>query len=111
MTINLSATLPAPGQISLDPASTKAGSPMPASAVPQWLTTLLRDLPKPTEYQFAAEYSRAIVDYCLETWRVASSAEPPTVEEASAEFRSATKAATDLSHRQVDQLCKRTFGV
>jgi hypothetical protein len=111
MTVNSSAALPAPGQVSLDPASGKAGGPMPADAVPQWLTTLLRDLPKPTEYQFAAEYSRAIVDYCLEQWRVATSAEPQSVEEAGAEFRSALKAATDLSHRQVDQLCNRTFGV
>jgi hypothetical protein len=74
------------------------------------LTALLRDVPKPSEYRFAAEYTRAIVDFCLERWRVASSAEAPSAEEAGAEFRSAMIAANDLSLRQVDQLCDRTFG-
>ena len=109
MTTNSSTTLRAPGQVSLVPASRKAGHPIPVSAVPEWLTTLLRDPPKPSEYRLASEYTRAIVDFCLERWRVASSAEAPSAEEAGAEFRSAMIAANDLSHRQVDQLCNRTF--
>lgn len=103
-------TLRVPGQVSLVPAGRKAGSPIPVSAVPEWLTTLLQDLPKPSEYRFAAEYTRAIVDFCLERWRVASCAEAPSAEEAGAEFRSAMTAANDLSLLQVDQLCNRTFG-
>jgi hypothetical protein len=66
-------------------------------------------MPKPSEYRLAADYTRAIADFCLERWRVASSAEAPSVEQAGAEFRSAMIAANDLSHRQVDQLCDRTF--
>jgi hypothetical protein len=110
MTANSSTTLRAPGQVSLVPVSRKAGGPIPVSAVPEWLTALLRDVPKPSEYRFAAEYTRAIVDFCLERWRVASSAEAPSAAEAGAEFRSVMIAANDLSHRQVDQLCHRTFG-
>jgi len=72
---------------------------------------LLRDLPKPAEYQFTADYSRAVVDYCLEKWLAASSARPPSVEEAGTEFRNAMIAAKDLSKSQVDQLCSRTFGM
>jgi hypothetical protein len=103
-------TLVIPGQISLLPTSEKSGSPIPVSAVPEWLAALLRDLPKPSEYRLAAEYTRAIVDFCLERWRVASSAEAPSTEEAGAEFRGAMTAANDLSLRQVGQLCDRTFG-
>lgn len=110
MTTNSSTTLRFPSQVSLVPASRKPGSPIPVSAVPEWLTDLLRDLPKPSEYRLAAEYTRAVVDFCLERWRVASSAEAPSVEDAGGEFRSAMSAANDLSHRQVDQLCNRTFG-
>jgi hypothetical protein len=97
------------GQISLLPAGRKAGQPIPGSAVPEWLATLLRDLPKPGEYRLAAEYTRAIAEFCLERWRVASSAGAPSVEEAGAAFRSTMIAANDLSQRQVDQLCSRTF--
>jgi hypothetical protein len=111
MTINSSATFRANGQVSLDPASRNAGGPIPVAGVPQWLTTLLQDLPKPTEFQFAAEYSRAIVDYCLEKWQAGISAELPSVEEAGMEFRTAMVAAGDLSHLQVDQMCNRTFGL
>jgi hypothetical protein len=114
MTINLnsSTAFRTPSQVSLDPAGReKASGPISVSTVPQWLAALLLDLPKPTEYQFAAEYSRAVVDYCLERWRAASSAELPSVEQASAEFRNAVTAENDLSLRQVDQLCSRTFGV
>lgn len=110
MTTNSSTTLRAPGHVSLVPAGRKAGSPIPVSAVPEWLTALLQDLPKPGEYRFAAEYTRAVVDFCLESWRVASRAEAPSAEEAGAEFRSALIATNDLSLRQVDQLCNRTFG-
>jgi hypothetical protein len=109
MTTNSSATLRAPRQVSLVPASRKAGHPIPVSDVPEWLTGLLRDLPKPGEYRLAAEYTRAIVDFCLDRWRVASSAEAPSAEEAGGQFRSAMLAANDLSHRQVDQVCSRTF--
>jgi hypothetical protein len=111
MTTNTSTAFRAPGQVSLALASGKAGSPIPISAVPQWLTALLQDLPKPGEYTFTAEYTRAIVDYCLEKWRDASCADAPSVEQAGAEFRDAMTAADDLSHHQVDQLCNRTFGV
>ncbi len=95
---------------SLVPARRKAGNPIPVSAVPEWLTALLRDLPKPSEYRFAAEYTRAIADFCLERWLLASSAEAPSAEEAGAQFHGAMIAANDLSHRQVDQMCDRTFG-
>lgn len=84
---------------------------MPAASVYQWLTSLLRDLPKPAEYQFRADYSRAVVDYCLDRWLAANSATPPSVEEAAMAFRDAWLTAKDLSERQVDQLCNRTFGM
>jgi hypothetical protein len=77
--------------------------------VPEWLSALLRDLPKPSEYRLAADYVRAVADFCLERWRVASAAGEPSAEEAGAEFRGAMTAANDLSRRQVDQLCNRTF--
>jgi len=81
--------------------------------VHQWLTTLLQDLPKPAEYQFTADYSRAVADYCLDRWLAASSpsAGPPSVAEAGTEFRNTLIAAKDLSEHQVDQLCNRTFGM
>jgi hypothetical protein len=110
MTTNSSITSRASRPISLVPASRKAGYPIPVSAVPEWLMALLRDLPKPSEYRLGAEYTRAIVEFCLERWRVASSADAPSAEEAGGKFRSAMSAANDLSHRQVDQLCDRTFG-
>jgi hypothetical protein len=111
MTTNSTTAFRAPGQVTLVPASPKVGSPIPISAVPQWLTALLQDLPKPGDHTFAAEHTRAIVDYCLEKWRDASCADTPSVEEAGAEFREAMLDADDLSHHQVDQLCSRTFGV
>jgi hypothetical protein len=83
---------------------------IPASSAHQWLTSLLRDLPKPAEYQFRADYSRAVVDYCLERWLTANSARPPSVEEAGLAFRNAWITARHLSEGQVDQLCNRTFG-
>jgi hypothetical protein len=110
MTTNLSTTLGVPGQISFVPVSAKAGGPIPVSAVPEWLATLLQDLPKPSEYRLGAEYTRAVVDFCLERWRIATGAPAPSAEEAGAEFRGAMTVAGDLSHRQVDQLCNRTFG-
>src|SRR6185295_2271431 len=110
MTTNLSTTWYTPGQLTLVPAGRKAGDPIPVADVPEWLATLLRDLPKPSEYRLAAEYNRAVVDFCLERWRVGRSAEAPSVEEAGGEFRDSMTAANDLSHRQVDQMCDRTFG-
>lgn len=110
MTANSSTTLRVPGELSLAPAERKVGDPIPVSAVPEWLSVLLRDLPKPGEFRFAAEYTRAIVEFCLGRWQVATGAEIPSAEEAGAEFRGAMLAAADLSHRQVDQLCDRTFG-
>jgi hypothetical protein len=83
---------------------------IPASSAHQWLTSLLRDLPKPAEYQFRADYSRAVVDYCLDRWLTVNSARPPSVEEAGLAFRNAWITAKDLSEGQVDQLCNRTFG-
>jgi hypothetical protein len=100
----------APGEISLVPAVRKSGSPIPVSAVPEWLAALLTDLPKSSEYRLAADYTRAVVEFCLERWRVESAAAAPSAEEAGAEFRSTMIATNDLSFRQVDQLCNRTFG-
>jgi hypothetical protein len=111
MTTNSSTTFYAPGQVSLVPASWKAGGPIPVAAVPEWLTTVLQDLPKSNEYRLTAEHIRAIVDYCLEKWLAAGGAELPSAEEAGAEFRDTMTAAQDLSPRQIDQLCNRTFGV
>ena len=105
-----STTLYAPGEVSLVPASRKTGSPIPVSAVPEWLAALLRDLPKSSEYRFSAEYTRAVVEFCLERWRVESSAVAPSVEQAGAEFRATMIATNDLSLLQVDQVCNRTFG-
>src|SRR3954463_9457544 len=65
-TTNLSTTWYAPGQVSLVPAGRKDSSPVPVADVPEWLAALLRDLPKPSEYRLAAEYNRAVVDFCLE---------------------------------------------
>lgn len=110
MTTNSTTTLRAPAQVTFVPVGRKAGDPIPVSAVPEWLTALLQDLPKPSEHRFAAEYTRAVVDFCLERWRVATAAEAPSAEEAGAQFRSAMIATNDLSLRQVDQLCDRTFG-
>jgi hypothetical protein len=110
MTMNSSAAFRGPGEAPLDPADRRARGPIPVSGVRQWLTTLLQDLPKPDEYQLTADYSRAVVDYCLEKWLATSSAGLPTVTEAVTEFRKAMLAARDLSERQVDQLCNRTFG-
>jgi hypothetical protein len=98
------------GQVTLVPVGRKTGGPMPVSAVPEWLTSLLRDVPKSSEYQSAAEYTRAIVEFCLERWQVATAADAPSAEQAGAEFRSAMTATNDLSFHQVDQLCNRTFG-
>ncbi|MFI0482834.1 hypothetical protein [Actinomadura sp. 9N215] len=86
---------------------------IPVSGVHQWLTTLLRDLPKPTEYRYTADYTRAVVGYCLEKWLAArpGDAAAPSVEEAGARFRDAMLAAKDLSEDQVDQVCDRTFGM
>jgi hypothetical protein len=86
-------------------------SSTPVSGVHQWLTTLLRDLPKPTEYQYTADYTRAVVDYCLDKWLAAHAGAVPTVEEAGATFREAMLAAEDLSELQVEQVCNRTFGL
>jgi hypothetical protein len=95
----------------ITPVTAPARSPMPVSGVQQWLMTLLQDLPKPAEYQFTADYSRAVVDYCLEKWLAASSAPPPSVGEAATEFRQTMVASGDLSELQVDQLCHRTFSM
>lgn len=111
MTINSPAVFPVSGAISPDPASGKAQGPIPVSGVHQWLTTLLEDLPKPAEYRFSADYSRAVVDYCLEKWLAATSAPAPCVGEAITEFRQSMIAAKDLSELQVDQLCNRTLGL
>lgn len=105
-----STILCAPGEVSLVTVDGKAGAPIPVSAVPEWLAALLRDLPKASEYRLTAEYVRAVVEFCLERWRIATSAGVPSVAEAAAEFRDVTIAANDLSLRQVDQLCDRTFG-
>ncbi|MEV4318098.1 hypothetical protein [Actinocrispum sp. NPDC049592] len=110
MTTTSSTALFAPGPVSLVAAGRRPGQPIPVSDVPEWLAALVRDLPKPSEYRLAAEYVRAVVDFCLERWRVASSSEAPSVEEAAHRFRGSMTAANDLSHRQVDQLCHRTFG-
>jgi hypothetical protein len=111
MTLNSAAAFRIPGDVSLDPVSGKTGSPIPVSGVNQWLTTLLRDLPKRAEYQYEAGHSRAVVDYCLAKWLAGGAATLPSVGEAGAEFRNAMIAAGDLSERQVDQLCSRTFGL
>lgn len=111
MTVNSSAGFRAPDLVSVDPASGKARGPIPVSGVHQWLTTLLRDLPKPAEYRYTADYSRAVVDYCLEKWLGARSGAAPSVEEARAQFRHAMLSAKDLSENQVDQVCNRTFGM
>ena len=105
-----STILCAPGEVSLVTVDGKAGAPIPVSAVPEWLAALLRDLPKASEYRLTAEYVRAVVEFCLERWRLESAAPAPSTEEAGAEFRDVTIAANDLSLRQVDQLCDRTFG-
>jgi hypothetical protein len=80
------------------------------SGIQQWLTVLIQDLPKPAEYRFTADHSRAIADYCLENWLAARSAEPPSVAQAITDFRQ-TMLGNDLSAHQVDQLCHRTFSV
>jgi hypothetical protein len=85
--------------------------PIAVSGIHHWLMTLLQDLPKPAEYQFTADYSRSVVDYCLDKWLASTSGRPPTVEEAGLEFRRTMVAARDLSERQIDQLCSRTFGM
>lgn len=110
MTMNSSAAVRAAGGTAHRPADGTAPGLLPVAEVHQWLTALLQDRPKPAEYQFTADYSRAVVDYCLERWLAATSAKPPSVAEAGAEFREAMLAARDLSPRQVDQLCQRTFG-
>jgi hypothetical protein len=109
MTIDSAVTVGAPA--SLDPASGKTRSPIPVSGVHEWLATLLQDLPKAAEYRLTADYSRAVVDYCLEKWLAAKSVNPPSAGEAAMEFRKAMTAARDLSERQVDQVCHRTFGI
>jgi hypothetical protein len=109
MTTNLSTTLRSTGSAPRISASRNVGSPIPVSAVPEWLAALLLDLPKASEYRLAADYSRAVVDFCLQRWQAASSAAAPSAEDAGAQFRSAMLAAGDLSQRQVDQVCDRTF--
>jgi hypothetical protein len=111
------ATFSVLSEVSVDPADPadqadgKARSPIPVSGVQQWLMTLLQDIPKPGEYQFTADYSRAVVGFCMEKWLVTTAAKPPSVEEAGLEFRNTMLAAKDLSGPQVDQLCSRTFGM
>ncbi len=46
-----STTLYAPGEVSLVPVTRKSGSPIPVSAVPEWLAGLLADLPKSSEFR------------------------------------------------------------
>jgi hypothetical protein len=84
-------------------------SPIPVSGVEPWLMNLLQDLPKPSEHRFTADYSRAVADYCMENWLALRSARPPTAGEAGVQFRRAMMAGCDLSKRQVDQICHRTF--
>lgn len=82
---------------------------IPVSGVQQWLTALVRDVPKPDEYQFTADYCRAVADYCLENWLAVGSARPSSVGEAMTEFRQAMTVGSDLSEHQIDQVCHRTF--
>lgn len=111
MTIDSTAAFRVSGDAPLDPGSGKTGKPIPVSGVDQWLTTLLHDLPKRAEYRYAAAYSGAVADYCTAKWMAAGRTGLPSVEGAAAEFRETLIAAGDLSQRQVDQLCSRTFGV
>ena len=111
MTINSSAAYRTRDEFSFDAVGRQGGSLIPVSGVQQWLMTLLQDLPKATEYQFAADRSRAVADYCLEKWLAARSVTPPSVGEAIIEFRQTMMAGSDLSKRQVDQLCRRTFSM
>ena len=51
-------------------------------------------------YQFRADYSRAVVDYCPERRPTANSARPASVEEAGLAFRNAWITAEDrIRHR------------
>jgi hypothetical protein len=111
MPINSSAAYRTRGKLSFGPASSQLCSPIPVSGVEQWLMTLLQDLPKPSEYRFTADYSAAVADYCLANWLAARSAKSLSVSDVVAEFRQTMMARDDLSARQVDQLCNRTFSM
>lgn len=84
---------------------------IPLADVQQWLTTLMRDLPKPAEYQYTADYCHAVAGFCLESWLATRSAAPPSVGEVVTEFRQSMADGSDLSARQIDQLCHRTFSM
>jgi hypothetical protein len=109
MSMNSSATYRARTNLSFDAAGVQVRSPIPVSGVERWLATLLQDLPKRSEYRFTADYSRAVTDYCLHNWLSARSAGPPSVGEAVVQFRHTMMAGNDLSKRQLDQICRRTF--
>jgi hypothetical protein len=111
MTVDAAAAVHISGDVPLDPGSAKTDGSIPVAGVDQWLTTLLQDLPKRADYQYAAAYSGAVADYCIARWLAAGRAGPPPVGEAGAEFRATLTAAGDLSEWQIDQLCSRTFGV
>lgn len=99
------------GKVSLDSHGRQVRGQIPVPEIQQWLMTLVQDLPKPTEYEFTADYCHAVADYCLENWLDARSARPPSVGEATTEFRRTMMVGSDLSACQVDELCHRTLSM
>ncbi|HEX4062747.1 MAG TPA: hypothetical protein VHY58_17150 [Streptosporangiaceae bacterium] len=109
MTMKSSTAYHARTKLPVSAGNGQARSPIPVSGVERWLMTLLLDLPKPSEYRFTADYSRAVAEYCLENWLNARSAKPPSVDQAVTQFRHTMMSGNDLSRCQVDQVCRRTF--
>jgi hypothetical protein len=109
MTMNSSTVYDVRAKLSFGAGNGQMHSPIPVSGVGQWLMNLLQDLPKSSEYRFTADYSRAVAEYCLENWLIARSARSPSIDEAVIQFRHAMMSGSDLTKRQVDQVCRRTF--
>jgi hypothetical protein len=82
---------------------------LPLFGIQDWILAMLEDFPKPVEYQFASDYSGVVIAYCLDNWLAAGRCPLPSAAEAAAGFRASLAADGDLSPRQVDQLCQRTF--
>lgn len=72
---------------------------------------LLQNMPQLSEYRFTADYFSAVTDYCLATWLASSDSEVPSIDSAISGFRQTMTKTGDLSARQIDQLCQRTFSV
>lgn len=111
LTMSLPAVSLVGGGPSFNISRKQAKSPVRVSRAQQWLMLLLRNMPQPSGYRSTADYVSAVTDYCLATWLTSSADKLPSIDSAILRFRQTMTEAGDLSARQIDQLCQRTFSV